>query len=162
MSISSTFPIENRPVHIWPVASMTAKTTDQELPKLILGIKKVLLRHPNEKGIVHCTSYKLAKSIVEGVQSFRLITHNSADRQQVVDKFTSSSGNLVLVSPSLERGVNLSDDLCRFVIVAKAPYLSLGNKIVSQRVYGAGDIGKLWYASDMMLSVLQGCGRGMR
>ena len=162
-AIPSNFPIERRPINIWPVASMTYKTQEIETPKLISGIKKILVRHPNERGIIHCVSYNLGKTIIDRVRDKRLFTHSSADRQETVDMFTGASQpNAVLVSPSLTRGLSLAGDLCRFVIVAKAPFLSVGDKVVSQRLYGSGQIGKLWYESQMMLDVLQACGRGMR
>ena len=157
----SMFPIERRPINIWPVANLTSKTMDVEVPKLIKGIKKILDMHPDEKGLIHSVSFKLGKQILEGAKSKRLLIHNSHDRQEVVDRFTGRDDNSVLISPSLERGVSLENDLCRFVIVAKAPFLSLLDKVVSSRVYGSA-IGKLWYSSLMMQTVLQMCGRGMR
>ena len=161
MQIPSTFPAERRPVHIWPVCSISAKTVEAEVPKLVKGIKRILSRHPNEKGIIHCVSFKLAKSIMEGVRSTRLITHDSSNKQDVVDSFINGNGNAVILSPSLERGLSLDGDLCRFVVFAKAPFLSLGDKVVSRRIYSS-QVGKLWYKSEMMLAVLQGAGRGMR
>jgi Rad3-related DNA helicase len=161
MSVQSTFPVENRPINIWPVCSITAKTVDAETPKLIVGIKKILDRHKGERGLIHTASFKLANSIIAKVGSKRLITHTSQDRQDVVDSFMGTDDDTVLVSPSLERGINLEGDLCRFIIIAKALFLSLGDRVTSQRVYSSA-IGKFWYSSQMMLSVLQACGRGMR
>jgi Rad3-related DNA helicase len=91
----------------------------------------------------------------------RYITHNSDNRQQILDLFMKSDLPLVLVSPSLERGTSLADDLCRLVIIAKAPYLSLGDKIVSARLYSSR-MGSDWYKATMMLTVLQMSGRAVR
>lgn len=68
---------------------------------------------------------------------------------------------LILVSPSMERGVSLDDSLCRFIIWLKAPYLSMADKLVGARLYGS-QIGNIWYKSQMLLSIVQGCGRGVR
>jgi Rad3-related DNA helicase len=160
-AIPSTFPIEKRPINIWPVCSMTAKTTDTEIPKLLKGINRILSWHPGQKGLIHCVSFKLGQSIFDGVKSNRLLFHTSSDRQEVVDAFIERNDDSVLISPSLERGLSLDGDKCQFVIIAKAPFLSLGDRVVSQRVYSS-NIGKLWYSAQMMLSVLQSCGRGMR
>lgn len=161
LCLPSIFPPERRPIHILPVANLTAKTMATEVPKLIEKIKDILLKHPNERGLIHTVSYKLCNQIMEGVDSPRLITHNGQNRQEVLQEFMESTEPLVLISPSMERGVSLEMDLCRFIICAKAPFLSLGDKIVSARVYG-GPIGNLWYAATMMLTVLQMTGRGFR
>jgi Rad3-related DNA helicase len=159
--VPSQFPTSNRPVYIHPAANMTARTTDTELPKLIKAIKQIVDDYTDVKGIIHAVSYKLANSIMEGVASPRLITHNSSDRQEVIDRFMSSSDPLILVSPSLERGISLEDELCRVIIICKAPYLYLGDKIVSARLY-SGKIGQSWYTATMLLTILQMAGRGVR
>jgi len=38
----------------------------------------------------------------------------------------------------------------------------MADKVVSSRVYGSGEIGKLWYRSDAMATAEQQAGRGMR
>jgi ATP-dependent DNA helicase DinG len=159
--LPSTFPKERRPIHVESCANLTAKTMEAEVPKLISRIKQIVDDRPQEKGLIHAVSFKLARDIYEGVQSDRLVIHDSTNRQSVLEEFMESDEPKVLISPSLERGVSLSMDLCRFVIVAKAPFLYLGNKIVSARVYSSR-IGNEWYSATMLLTVLQMCGRGMR
>jgi Rad3-related DNA helicase len=61
----------------------------------------------------------------------RLVTHNTQDRSEVIQRFKKSREPLVLVSPSCERGLSLDDDQCRFIIFAKAPFLSLNDKKTS-------------------------------
>jgi Rad3-related DNA helicase len=43
----------------------------------------------------------------------------------------------------------------------KAPFLSLADKMVSARLYKSS-VGNLWYKSDALMTVVQGCGRGVR
>jgi Rad3-related DNA helicase len=159
--IPSQFPVENRPVYCWPVANMTAKTTNMELPKLISAVKLIVDHYPDVKGIIHAVSYSLANKIIDGVDSLRLITHNSKDRQEVIDRFTTSDEPLVLISPSLERGISLEEDKCRFIIICKAPFLYLGDKVVNARLFSS-KIGQMWYTSSMLLTVCQMAGRGVR
>jgi Rad3-related DNA helicase len=71
------------------------------------------------------------------------------------------STNGVFVSPSSTRGVDLPDDLCRFVIIAKAPFQSLGDKLVSRRVHGGG-LGAFWYRAICAQDIVQASGRGVR
>ena len=159
--VPSQFPVENRPVYCYPAANMTSKTTDIELPKLIGMIKQIVDNYPDVKGIIHAVSYKLASKIIEGVDNKRLITHNTTDRQDVIDHFINSKDPLILVSPSLERGISLEEDLCRLIIIAKCPYLYLGDRVVSARLYGSR-MGQSWYTATMLLTILQMSGRGVR
>ncbi len=161
MTAPSTFPIDRRPIHIWPVANVTNKTLDTAVPQLVKGIKEIFKLHHNEHGLIQGVSYSLCKRVSEALNDPRVQIHTSQDRQAVIDEFTASKGNSVIISPSMERGVSLDGTKCEFIIWIKAPYLSLVDRIVSQRLY-SGNIGKLWYRSAMMLSVVQGCGRGMR
>ena len=164
--LPSTFPPEQSPVMVWPVANVVTKELKKEVPKLIEGIKKILDRHKGQRGLLHTVSYKLCKEIMDGVDSPRLITHTPQNRQDIIDAFVSDDKNLpkdaVLVSPSSERGLDLRDHLCDFVIVAKCPYLSIMDKVTSARLFGSGDIGKLYYRAAAMVEIEQMCGRGMR
>ena len=159
VEIPSTFPASNRPVLLQPVANMNHKNYEEELPKLLKQIQKILDKHPHEKGIIHTVSWKLNEA-VRTIGDPRLIFHNSYDKDLVLERFRGSS-NGVFVSPSSTRGLDLPDDLCRFVIVAKAPFQNLGDKLVSSRVYGGG-LGAFWYRAICAQDLVQASGRGVR
>lgn len=161
MTIPSSFPIERRPIHVWPVAEVTNKKLDEAVPKIVDAVRKILSWHPNEKGLIQGVSYSLCKRIFDGVNSNRLVTHNSGDRQDILDTFVATDDNTVMLSPSMERGVSLDGSKCAFIICVKAPYLSLMDRIVSQRLYSSS-VGQVWYRASMMMAIVQSCGRGMR
>jgi len=161
LTLPSTFPVENRRTIVAPVADLTYETQAQETPKIINAVRRILELHPGEKGLIHTVNYKLRTAIMEQVQDIRLVTHDSFDKQQVLDAFRASDQPLVLVSPSSERGLSLEDSQCRFIIMCKAPFLSLGDKAVKARKNSSG-VGKLWYVADMILTVVQAMGRGVR
>lgn len=162
VEVPSTFPPENRPIHILPKANMSMGTMDDELPKLIDAIQEILDKHPNEKGLIHCSSYKLRDKIMDAMdREERLISHDSYDRLAVLEAFKQSTSPLVLVSPSMERGISLKDDMARFVISAKAPYLSLGDKKTRLRL-NTPKIGQHWYTSMALQTLIQQVGRGVR
>jgi ATP-dependent DNA helicase DinG len=165
--VPSTFPPENSPVYLWPVANLTAKSMEAETPKIIEAVKTILSWYPNSRGLIHTVSYSLCDQIIKGVNSPRLVTHTSENRQDIINGYIDGfdkddPDNAVLISPSAERGLDLRDDLCRFIIICKNPFLSLGDKIVSARLFGSGAVGKLWYQSDAMTTIEQQAGRGMR
>lgn len=164
--VPTTFDPEKAPVYVWPVASLGYDRMEAETPKIAKAVKKILDRHPGERGLLHCVSYKLGNEIIRLVGSPRLIMHNSDNRQEVINGFARNESHIpddaVLCSPSSERGLDFFDDLCRFIIVCKAPYKNLSEKVTNARVYGSGRIGKDWFQADMMSGVEQMCGRGVR
>jgi len=54
ISLPSPFPVENRPIMFFPVGSMTQKSIDKTLPRLVEAVKSILEEHKDEKGIIHC------------------------------------------------------------------------------------------------------------
>ena len=166
LCVQSTFPVENRPIHIEDTCNLTAKTMSTETPKMVERVKEILSDHPGERGLIHCVSYKLGAALMDGLKGTehekRIVVHDAKNKQEVFDEFVNGDrDDAVMLSPSMERGVSLDQDLCRFVIILKAPYAYLGDKIVSTRVY-SGQTGQLWYTAMMLLTALQMSGRAMR
>jgi len=161
MEIPSAFDPDRREVICIPTAAISYKSEYEDYVKLRAQVKNILAAHPNAKGLIHCTSYRVRDYIMQ-IDNPRLVTHrNSLDREATLDKFRKSPLPLVMVSPSFERGVNLEHDLCRFIVWVKAPFLNLKDKVTSQRTYSS-KLGGYWYRSDMACKVVQGAGRGMR
>ena len=67
----------------------------------------------------------------------------------------------VLVAPSLTRGLDLPDDLCRVVIIIKAPFPYLGDPQVNKRLH-RDQGGSLWYDIQTAREVAQMTGRAVR
>jgi Rad3-related DNA helicase len=158
IGVDCPFPKENREIHFTPVGKMTYKEIDKTLPKMVEAVKDILEHHKNEKGIIHTSSYKITKAIVEGVGDPRLKTHTTADRLQVLHEHEVSTEPTVLVSPSMMEGVNLKGDLSRFQIVTKIPYLSLADEQVKARLA----IDQRWYQWKTCMSLIQSFGRSVR
>jgi Rad3-related DNA helicase len=68
---------------------------------------------------------------------------------------------MVLLAPSLERGVDLPKDQCGVIIIAKVPYPSIGDKQVNTRLYSTPN-GQLWFQVQTVRAIVQSTGRGMR
>jgi Rad3-related DNA helicase len=83
---------------------------------------------------------------------------NAQERDAAVEAFNRSGG--VLLAPSLDRGLDLPDDLCRVVVVAKVPFPALGDRQVSERLRRPG--GQMWYGVQVARSLVQMTGRGVR
>jgi Rad3-related DNA helicase len=64
----------------------------------------------------------------------------------------------VLVSPSLDTGISLDDDLGRFQIILKSPYLPLSSKRIKKMM----DANPKHYTMKMLNKLIQMCGRCTR
>jgi ATP-dependent DNA helicase DinG len=158
LEIPSPFPIEHRPIFHFPVGNMSQGQIDQTLPKLAEAIKSILEQHPNDKGVIHAHSYKVANYIKKNVKSKRLLTHDSSDRDEVLRKHLRSKTPTVLLSPSMTEGVDLRDDASRFQVICKVPYPYLGDKLVTKRMHKW----KWWYPLQTAKVVVQSVGRSVR
>jgi ATP-dependent DNA helicase DinG len=158
MSIPSPFPHENHPIFSFPIAKMSSSTIDADLPKLAEAIKSILDQHPDEKGMIHTHSYKVASYIKNNVKNKRLIFHNAEDRTKKLEEHIRSKQPTVLVSPSMQEGVDLKDDLSRFQVICKVPYPYLGDKIVKKRM----NKWQWWYSFETAKTVIQSLGRSIR
>lgn len=164
----STFPVERRPVYYLPVAANIGKNRQEKLKAWNPITEKVIelvqyFLSQRLPILVHTATYDYTRFLKDALASRGLpcICYEEAgQRIQALDRFCAQGG--VLLAPSMERGVNLKDDLCRVQIIVKTPYPYLGDKQISTRYYGTGPSGKTWYARKVVETICQQTGRGMR
>ena len=166
VEVPSSFPVLQRPIIPRTVANVTNKTMDDAIPKLIDEVAEILEEHPNERILIHSVSYRLTKELFFELKKMgyrdRLETYfNSQEREDALSRYLANPRG-ALVAPSFDRGVDLPADDCRVIVVAKVPYLSVGDKQVSARLWGTGRAGKIWYAVQAIRTLCQMTGRGMR
>lgn len=163
VDVPSNFPIENRRIHVVPVADMAYKNREQAWPLMVSGLRGVLNRHPNERILIHTVSYELARYLhgqLAPTANRPIFTYtDSRDKQQILNQYKDSP-NSVLLAPSMDRGIDLPDDLCRVQVVAKIPYPNVKDKRISKRMHSAG--GQGWYAVQTIRTLIQMTGRGIR
>lgn len=124
-------------------------------------IESILRMYSDKKGIIQTGSYVFAKQLYDNIDKSlksRLILYNdSIEKQESIDAYKFSD-NKVLIGPSLIEGLSLDDDLCRFLIIMKVPYLSLADKYVDTK----RKVNPSWYNNATSILMLQGIGRGVR
>ena len=158
LRLPSPFPKENRPIHYLGVGSMSMNNIAETLPKLTATVKDLLDLHSNDKGIIHCTNYRIAQHLVEHIKSPRLVIHNSENREEMIRFHIRSPDPTVLVSPSMMEGVDLADDASRFQVLCKVPFPYLGDRVIQLRKARNPS----WYACQTARSVIQALGRSVR
>jgi len=170
IKIPSSYSPDNCPIVFTDSWTGTRDVFDTD--NMIDEISRILNIESDWKGIIHSVSYKIRDFIMDHCQQIwmdeddkqhdRLITHNTGNREEILQQFLDSDRPLVLVSPSMERGVSFPYNHCRFSILAKTPYESLGDKKVSKRLYDKKMNGQGWYRNVTAQSIIQGTGRGVR
>lgn len=162
VDLPSTFPAKHRPIYFVPGLNLSHKTKDQDWPVLVERLDQILDRHPEERTLVHTVSYALSRYVLQHSRhAAAMLTYESArTRDATLTRFKAGEAR-ILLAPSMERGVDLPDHLCRVVVVLKVPYPNLGDKQVSARLYGARD-GQAWYNAATARALVQMTGRGVR
>jgi Rad3-related DNA helicase len=158
ISLDSPFPLDNRLIHYVPIGKMSMDSMDKTLPNIGKAIQELLDAHPNDKGIIHAVSFKVANYIKENVRSSRLLIQDDKNRDAILKFHNESPEPTVLVSPSMTEGVDLKDDLSRFQIFAKVPFPFLGDQVVKRRATKDEN----WYAFSTIRTMVQAVGRSIR
>lgn len=162
LRLESEFPVENRLIHFYPMGKMSAAHQDKTIPAMLKMVEKILRKHSNEKGIIHCQSYKIQKIIADHFEGTphgsRLLTHTSKDRNDVINYHVRSEDPTILLSPSMTEGLDLRDDLSRFQIITKVPFPYIGDAFIKARM----DRDPSWYMWQTALTLVQATGRSIR
>lgn len=166
LDMPSTFNPANMPIVYYGYEKINRYTDRKKLVTVIDGLIK---RHPDTKGVLHTVSYSLAKDILEHSRYSDRMIANSAEklytdamifekRNEGISEFLESSDPSILVSPSVETGLDLKDDLGRWQIICKVPFASLGDEVVIRRK----EDHPIWYTADAINRIVQGSGRVCR
>lgn len=157
-SIESPFPVKNRPIIYMPIGKMSFKNKEETFQRYIPYIKKIMNKYAGQKGIIHTNSFELSNWIQKSVKDKRFVFHDSTNKDEMLRMHCETDKPTVLVSPSMDTGVSLDDDLARFQIIAKVPYPSLGSQKNKMRQSNNPD----WYAWKTVSGFIQMTGRPVR
>lgn len=165
ISLDSDFDPDNRPVIYHPIMKMNYGWDKNIAGKqqMLNSIRTILEEHSEENGIIHTGNYSISTWLADNLEDcgHEIFHHNpnSGDkRNDIIDAFIQSKKPSLLLSPSVTEGLDMVDDLSRFVIFAKVPYLSLGDKWVKRRMDNSNN----WYLLNALKDILQGTGRIVR
>jgi Rad3-related DNA helicase len=162
--VGSPFPKENRPMYnFWGLGAkpLNYGNMKDEFPNLLERVRRMMDRHPDERGIIHTHTYNIANQIYEKIghpYNLRLLYPKTAPEQREALEQHKKNPRSVLISPSMTEGVDLKDDLCRFAGMCKVPYLPTNDPVVAARMEEDPN----WYAYRTAMTVVQAPGRGVR
>jgi Rad3-related DNA helicase len=132
-SLPSTFEASRRQIVFLtkgPAVRVDRHTSPAEM-RIITDRMHAFINNTNCKGIVQCPSYKLARQIIDSSRdASRYLLATPRDNK--LAKFA-SPGNWVLVSPSIQEGIDFPYDAARFVLFPKVPFAYFGDELLKAR-----------------------------
>lgn len=157
--MDNKFSYKKSPVVFINRHKLSFREREQNLPKVVEVLDKILDKHKGQSGIIHAGSYDFANYINDNSKhKFSFITYEVAkERQDAIRNFNKEDGK-ILVGPSLLEGLDLKDDKSRFQIFFKVPYPSLNDPLVKAKMNAFAD----WYDWKTGISIQQGAGRSIR
>ena len=160
--IPSSFDFEQSPVWFLNKFKMSYKEKDisfSHLQKIIYSICST--KFNKQKGMIQTGSYSFAKQLYDNAPyeiKKRMLVYNGSREKTTMIEIHKMSKDTILVGPTLNEGIDLPGDDCRFIIIMKVPYPSLADRLVNEKI----KLFPLWYNSTTSNEIIQGIGRGVR
>jgi len=155
----STFDAKNAPIYCNTKVKLNYYNMQKNLPKVCKQIEDICEFHKNDKGIIHSQNKSITNFLAENLTDRRFLIREPGVRNEVIlEQHMQTDDPTVLISPSMSHGVDLKDDLARFQIIIKAPYLPIKDRRIESLMKDDFD----WYQNKMLCSLIQACGRGIR
>lgn len=158
-TLESPFDYSKSPVVLFRNCSMDFKNRDANFPKAVKIIDKILDRHSGQRGIIHTGSHQFTERLYQSSNNQdRLLPYKTSAEKNAALEMMASSDDMVVIGPSLLEGLDLKDDMTRFVIFLKTPFQNLGSPLVQHKLKKDNS----FYSWKAAIAILQGAGRGIR
>jgi len=158
LEASSPIPSSNRPIIRDYVGNVNRANLREQTLAMCKKIEdEYLTRFAGSKGVIHAT-YQQAKIFREYFgDNERFIFHTKDDTKERFKDFCEAppESGKILVASGLYEGIDLVEDLGRWQIIAKIPWLSLGDPAIK---YRSGQ-DEAWYIWEALKVTMQCCGR---
>jgi Rad3-related DNA helicase len=136
LDMPSVFPIENSPkIHVSTIR-LNRTTSDKELVNVwVKKIDNIIDSRLDRKGIIHVTSYRYAKMIVEYSRHRNLMFVSTGARKnkELVELFKRAKAPAILVGPAFTTGYDFPDEQCQYQIIGKLPFPNIGDTFLQEK-----------------------------
>lgn len=150
-------PPPNRPILPLDVASVNYNSLRNGVAlELANEIEKIAEYHTGEKGVIHAT-YQLATEFRAHLSSDRFLFHTRQNKADVYSQFRESdpAKGKILIACGMYEGIDLPEDLGRWQVIAKIPWMSLANPAIQHLV----DLDPQWFLWETLKTTIQAAGR---
>jgi len=158
LEVDSPIPAASRPI----ITDYVANVNRNNLREATLAMATRILedyvpRYVGKKGIIHATyaQAKIFREVFGGDERF--IFHDKTDTRQKYQEFLDSppESGRVFVASGLYEGIDLAEDLGRWQIITKIPWLNLGDPAIRYKA----ENDPAYYVWDALKNTMQACGR---
>jgi Rad3-related DNA helicase len=160
IEVGSAFDAKKSPIMCASQYNLSYATIDRDLPKVIKSAIDICKQNKGKKGLIHTHTNKITQEFKRMIGNDKrfLFRDSGFSNEDILKEHKEREDDTILVSPSLDTGVSLDDNLGRFQIILKAPFLPLGSK----RIKKIFDKNKKYYTMKMLDTLVQMCGRCTR
>ena len=160
--IPSTFSFTESPIYFFNKFKMSYREREISFHHLKNAIYSICsTKFDGQKGLIQTGSYEFAKRLYDDAPpevKKRMLVYNGSREKVMMVGIHKMSKDTILVGPTLNTGIDLPGDECRFIVILKVPYPSLADKLVNER----NKLYPLWYNTHTSNEIIQGIGRGVR
>jgi ATP-dependent DNA helicase DinG len=162
LRLKSPCPLKNRPIFALPrVRWRWRDGYESAFPKAAQACEAIIRAYPNQRGLIHCSSFEQAWRLFNLINSPRVFFYErgrEAKQEALVKWFSDGGFDQVLISANSHEGLDLKDDLCRFQILVKLPFPGQGEKVTKARMESDDE----WYNIRTTEKIVQAAGRAIR
>ena len=161
-NLPSLFDFCHSPIYVLTRWKMSQKFKGESFPYIQKATYELCHRYSEKKGIVQTWTYDLAKRIYDfapaDIQARMLLYNDAKEKRDLIEYHKTTDMPTILVGPTLNEGIDLPGDECRFIIMIKMPFPYLGSKLVKKKA----ELYDGWYQNETLRTVIQSIGRGVR
>lgn len=161
-NLPSLFDFTNSPIYVLSRWKMSRAFKDQSFPSVQKATYELCNRYSQKKGIIQTWTYDIAKRIYDeapdNLKQRMLLYNDSKEKRDLIEYHKSTDMHTILIGPTLNEGIDLPGDDCRFILMLKVPYPFMGSKLVKKKA----DIYDGWYNNETLRTIIQSIGRGIR
>jgi Rad3-related DNA helicase len=130
---------------------------DYDRKKHAAIVDAIIDKHGKDNGVIHTVSFKLAEELkANSKHSHRMVISN--DRREILGLLNQHNTGKIILSPSVTTGYDFKGEMAKWQIIAKIPYLSMGDVWVKLNM----DRSSRWYSRQAILPLVQASGRVCR
>ena len=135
MNLTSGWDPKRSPVVLKNIANFKHSNISAAIDKAVAEIDSILQQHPEQRGVIHTTSYEILQKLKERcTQTHRLVPYaGTAEKMEMIRGLERMPKNAVIIGPSLTQGVDLKDELAEFNIIVKMSYPNIASALWKKR-----------------------------
>lgn len=161
IKVAPTLPAANAPIifHKELVCNTSHKTWEENYPKVLYSINRIMKVFGDKRGLIHAPSYEIAHRIHRDLKNPRVMVHQPDNFQERLNYFLNDSEpDTVFISPTCYQGIDLKGDRGRFQIIIRVPYPNISDVFIKDML----DRSPLMFSYLALVTFGQQTGRVMR